>query len=279
MSEPRTISKKDLLTLIWTRPVSDLANEFGMSPNGLAKICDRLDIERPPRGHWRKLGREGVEIIIPDLIGENEVVTIGGGQSVARRPRSRMTPEDRKKQILEEARRTAMEAGLTEVTLRNLAKSLGISEAQAHNCFSTREDLLVELAMEEVYAFEASRLRAISRGNDRVTKVIMSSLNYLREVSRRGPLLYRLLRNSGVRVRVDAERDSFRSKARGQHIVAIRREKDFDQDEALASLSVITAMLVRAGTMVSEDRLTMEEAERISIPIVVAAALERQPQA
>ena len=190
-----------------------------------------------------------------------------------------MSPEDRRNQILQEARRIALGDGLSEVTIRNLAKSLGISEAQAHNCFSTREDLLVELAMEEANAFEASRVRAISRGNDRVTKVIMSSLNYLREVSRRGPLLYRILRNSEVRVRVDAARDGFRAKARVKHIVAIQREKDFDQEEALASLSVITAMLVRAGTMVSESRITMEEAERISIPIVVTAALERQGQA
>jgi hypothetical protein len=31
-----------------------LAEEFGITGNGLAKICERLDVPYPPRGHWAK---------------------------------------------------------------------------------------------------------------------------------------------------------------------------------------------------------------------------------
>jgi hypothetical protein len=34
--------------------MSRLAEEFGISGNGLAKICDRLDVPYPPRGYWAK---------------------------------------------------------------------------------------------------------------------------------------------------------------------------------------------------------------------------------
>lgn len=32
--------------------MSRLAEEFGISGNGLAKICDRLDVTYLPRGYW-----------------------------------------------------------------------------------------------------------------------------------------------------------------------------------------------------------------------------------
>jgi len=34
--------------------MSRLAEEFGISGNGLAKICDRMDVPYPPRGYWAK---------------------------------------------------------------------------------------------------------------------------------------------------------------------------------------------------------------------------------
>lgn len=34
--------------------MSRLAEDYGISGNGLAKICDREDIPYPPRGYWAK---------------------------------------------------------------------------------------------------------------------------------------------------------------------------------------------------------------------------------
>ena len=90
--------------------------------------------------------------------------------------------------MLECARKMALEDGLHHVTLKAVAKKLAMSEAQAHNIFPTREDLLVDLAFEEVQALETSRLNAVERGGSRMAKVVLSSMNYLREVSKRGPL-------------------------------------------------------------------------------------------
>lgn len=90
--------------------------------------------------------------------------------------------------MLECARKMALEDGLHHVTLKAVEKKLAMSEAQAHNIFPTREDLLVDLAFEEVQAFETSRLNAVERGGSRMAKVVLSSMNYLREVSKRDPL-------------------------------------------------------------------------------------------
>lgn len=51
---PRTVTREDLYQQIWQTPMSRLAAEYGISGNGLAKICDRLNIPYPPRGYWSK---------------------------------------------------------------------------------------------------------------------------------------------------------------------------------------------------------------------------------
>ena len=52
--EPTTVSREELHRLVWETPMIRLGESFGISGNGLAKICRRLDIPYPPRGHWAK---------------------------------------------------------------------------------------------------------------------------------------------------------------------------------------------------------------------------------
>ncbi len=60
------ISRKDLYELIWSEPTTTLAQRFGISDVGLAKVCRRSDIPAPPRGYWAKLAA-GNSIPRPDL--------------------------------------------------------------------------------------------------------------------------------------------------------------------------------------------------------------------
>ena len=48
--------------------MSRLAAEYGISGNGIAKICDRLNIPYPPRGHWAKkaAGQKVVQYRLPE---------------------------------------------------------------------------------------------------------------------------------------------------------------------------------------------------------------------
>lgn len=51
-TQPTTMTREELYSAVWTTPMSRLAEEYGISGNGLAKICDREDIPYPPRGYW-----------------------------------------------------------------------------------------------------------------------------------------------------------------------------------------------------------------------------------
>lgn len=51
----RLYSREELYDLIWSKPIQQLAKEFGMSDVALAKKCKVLGIPRPGRGYWAKV--------------------------------------------------------------------------------------------------------------------------------------------------------------------------------------------------------------------------------
>jgi len=53
-TQPTTMTREELYGAVWTTPLSRLAEDYGISGNGLAKICDRENIPYPPRGYWAK---------------------------------------------------------------------------------------------------------------------------------------------------------------------------------------------------------------------------------
>lgn len=54
--QPQSVrrTREELYQEVWSQPMNRLGPNYGLSGNGLAKICKRLDIPYPPRGHWAK---------------------------------------------------------------------------------------------------------------------------------------------------------------------------------------------------------------------------------
>lgn len=50
-----TLSRRDLYELAWSKPMSELAKDFGISDVALAKRCRRLRIPVPGRGYWARV--------------------------------------------------------------------------------------------------------------------------------------------------------------------------------------------------------------------------------
>lgn len=47
--------KEELEKLIWEKPTTTIAKEFGVSDQAVAKWCRLYNIKKPPRGYWSKL--------------------------------------------------------------------------------------------------------------------------------------------------------------------------------------------------------------------------------
>jgi len=48
------MTREELYSLVWEMPMMHAASKYGLSGNGLAKICRRLDVPYPSRGWWAK---------------------------------------------------------------------------------------------------------------------------------------------------------------------------------------------------------------------------------
>lgn len=49
------ITRTELLSLIWSKSTTKLAEEFGVSDVAIAKWCKKMEVPKPPRGYWAKL--------------------------------------------------------------------------------------------------------------------------------------------------------------------------------------------------------------------------------
>jgi hypothetical protein len=50
----KKVSRRELYDQVWSVPMARLAKKYGLSDSGLAKICRKHNIPRPPRGYWAK---------------------------------------------------------------------------------------------------------------------------------------------------------------------------------------------------------------------------------
>ncbi|PKP98382.1 MAG: hypothetical protein CVT74_11170 [Alphaproteobacteria bacterium HGW-Alphaproteobacteria-13] len=55
MNEEAAVTRQDIYELVWQKPMTRLAEDFGITDQQLARLCEREDIPRPSPGHWSKL--------------------------------------------------------------------------------------------------------------------------------------------------------------------------------------------------------------------------------
>lgn len=89
-SGSRQITRTELHKKIWTHPISTVAKEFGLSDNGLRKLCVRNEVPCPPRGFWAKLqaGKDVSRIALRPRQGK-ETITLDRAATESRRRRNK----------------------------------------------------------------------------------------------------------------------------------------------------------------------------------------------
>lgn len=52
---PLTLSRQELYDLVWSKPVTEVAKELGLSDVAVAKRCRQVQVPVPPRGYWARV--------------------------------------------------------------------------------------------------------------------------------------------------------------------------------------------------------------------------------
>lgn len=75
-----TFSRREFYELVWSKPMTHLAKELGVSDVALHKVCRKYAIPNPPAGWWAKkaAGKKVQQIILPEQAGDDRagVITI-----------------------------------------------------------------------------------------------------------------------------------------------------------------------------------------------------------
>jgi AcrR family transcriptional regulator len=267
-------TRNELYRLVWSKPLTLVAEEFGISGNGLAKICDRLLIPYPHRGYWAKVtaGKKPPRDPLPPAPDNSEAtITISPHRAASRRKLTRLPPETRREQLADAAGTLIETEGLHAATMKRIARDVGISEAQAYNHFKQRQDLLVHLARREIAAMDAARFGQIGGMDDHLTRVTLSTVIYLREVAKRGAFLQTLLNSPEVRLALRKERRPER-RVRFDNVAArMGRNHAVPEDFAKNSTVVLTSVVSRAGRMLARKKLSLALAEKLAVAIVLRA--------
>jgi hypothetical protein len=76
------VSRSKLYDEVWAEPMTTVAKRYEVSSNFLARICERLNIPRPPRGYWAKLsvGKAPAQPPLPDERAGDILEWVRGGE-------------------------------------------------------------------------------------------------------------------------------------------------------------------------------------------------------
>ena len=68
-----TLSRAALYELVWSKPVTQLAKEFGLSDVGFAKRCREVQVPIPFRGYWARVaaGQSPPKLPLPKYRGSS----------------------------------------------------------------------------------------------------------------------------------------------------------------------------------------------------------------
>ncbi|MEP3049774.1 MAG: hypothetical protein ABJP48_10555 [Erythrobacter sp.] len=79
----RQFTRSEFYELVWSKPMTHLAKEFGLSDVALHKICRKHDVPNPPLGWWAKhaAGQSVKRTPLPKLkSGISDTINIAGGE-------------------------------------------------------------------------------------------------------------------------------------------------------------------------------------------------------
>jgi hypothetical protein len=173
MDQDREITREELHQLVWSKPTRVAAKEFSISDIGLAKICRKLGVKKPPRGLWAKVA-SGMRMKKPPLgaLPDGCVSkTVIHGQTEAeqmRWPTRDDVPQISVRENLQGCSRlvtaTRIELGraqpdrygMLDVRQRPGCLSVAVSEAQVHRTLLILDTLLREFEKHEVTVIPVS---------------------------------------------------------------------------------------------------------------------------
>ena len=195
----------------------------------------------------------------------------------APRKRTRLAPEARRQQILDEAARLILDEGLYAVSMERLARDVGISKGLVYNYFPTRDALLTALLSREQAELRDRGLAKALEAESYVDLIRQTTRLYLEQTRDRGALIAALLSDPSVAKLMEEESRADRDRTARYFVRATRRAYDLPLPLAIATVELLSAVTDRAGKLVSEGLVDVDSATELCVELITGGLAGLNP--
>ena len=186
----------------------------------------------------------------------------------APRKRTRLAPEARREQILDEAARLILDEGLYAVSMERLARDVGISKGLVYNYFPDRNALLTALLSREQAELRDRGMAEALKAESYVDLIRQTTRLYLEQTRDRGALIAALLSDPSVAKLMEEESRADRDRTVRYFVRATRKAYDLPLPLAIAAVELFSAVTDRAGKLVAEGLVDVEAATELCVELI-----------
>lgn len=201
----------------------------------------------------------------------------------ATRKRTRLTPEARREQILDEAARLILDEGLYAVTMERLARDVGISKGLVYNYFATRDALLAALLRREQIELRDRGMASALRTESFHDLIRQTTRLYLEQTRDRGALIAALLSDPSVAKLMEQDNRAERDAVFRYFVRAVRREFGLPLPLSIVVVDMLSAVTDQAGKLVAQGLVDVDAATEICAELITGGLAKldgsREPKA
>jgi TetR/AcrR family transcriptional regulator, fatty acid biosynthesis regulator len=188
-------------------------------------------------------------------------------ETIARK-RTRLAPQARREQILDEAARLILEKGISAVSMERLAQLVGISKGLVYNYFATRDALLAALLHREQTELRDRGMTSALEAQSYEDLIRQTTRLYLEQTKHRGAMIAALLSDPSVAALMEADSRLDRERTFRYFVRATRREYGLPLDLAIAAVEMLSKITDEAGRLVAQGVIDVGPATEMCVELI-----------
>lgn len=193
------------------------------------------------------------------------------------RKRTRLAPEARREQILDEAARLILDEGLYAVSMERVARDVGISKGLVYNYYPTRDALLTALLSREQAELRDRGMASALEAASYTDLIRQTTRLYLEQTRDRGALVAALLSDPSVAKLMEEESRADRERMVRYFVRATRKAYDLPLPLAIAVVEMLSALTDRAGKLVAEGLVDVDAATEMCVELITGGLAGLNP--
>jgi AcrR family transcriptional regulator len=190
---------------------------------------------------------------------------------VRRTLRKRLSPADRKSQLLDSAASLIVAQGFLPVNMERLAEIAGVSKALVYSYFATPHELFNALLDREMSGLLQGGMATAAHVADLDQAAVLCAMLYFEYVARSGPLLHILLSDRYMSGHVAPQALRLRNDLRRRLTRLASRSLPLSRKEILGAIEMIIAIPEEAGRLVFHDEIEAGVARQTCHTLVSSA--------